>query len=286
MPPHTCRQRDDGMRQVFTSARLENVEAVAKMLEDDGIEVRITNGRSYKGSIRRNFSYREGSNEGPQPAVWIVRSEDQPRARAILREHGLIASSRGPAENFPAPTFHDVAPARAMRAPKSPAFKLKVGMLLAIGVIISLIMIQTLTHKDAPSPTASRPGLAPVPEALVRAVFVNQIVATDVKVACLTIDGKDAPAALIEMLARPQLAVVPGSHCVRVTTEGSGSYARASNSPALLVEINGFRTTTPDAGQIQYSAYRHRMRATYKTLEVRRVDGQWRIGRTLKHVSA
>jgi len=274
------------MRQIFTSARLENVEAVAQMLEEDGIEVRITNGRSYKGSIRRNFSYREGGNEGAQPAVWIVRSEDQPRARVIMREHGLLDSSRNPSQNFPGPTFIEVQPARAMRTPQNRAFKLKVGMLLVIAAIIALIMFQTLGRKDAQSTSGSKAGLAPVPETLTRALFASQTFAGDARVACLTIDGKDAPAALAETLSRPQLAVVPGSHCVRVATEGSGSYARASHSPAVLVEINGFRPTTPDSGQVQYSAYRHRMRATYKTFEVRRADGQWRIVRTLKHIAA
>src|SRR3546814_5648846 len=71
------------MRKVFTSARLENVERVAKLLEDDGIEVRITNGRSYKGGIHGNFSYRGEGNKMPE--VWVVRSADQPRARAMLR---------------------------------------------------------------------------------------------------------------------------------------------------------------------------------------------------------
>ncbi|HWI24375.1 MAG TPA: pathogenicity-like protein, partial [Lysobacter sp.] len=37
------------MRQVFSSPRLENVEGIAKFLEEHGIEVRITQGRSYKG---------------------------------------------------------------------------------------------------------------------------------------------------------------------------------------------------------------------------------------------
>src|SRR3546814_12020332 len=80
------------MRKVFTSARLENVERVAKLLEDDGIEVRITNGRSYKGGIHGNFSYRGEGNTMPE--VWVVRSADQPRARASLREAGLMASPR------------------------------------------------------------------------------------------------------------------------------------------------------------------------------------------------
>ncbi len=83
------------MRSVFTSQRLENVEAVAKMLEDAGIEVKVSNDRSYKGSRRSTFSYRESAvkNE-PDPQVWVIKAEDQPKARAILREAGLFQDSR------------------------------------------------------------------------------------------------------------------------------------------------------------------------------------------------
>src|SRR3546814_9874795 len=86
------------MRKVFTSARLENVERVAKLLEDDGIEVRITNGRSYKGGIRGNFPYRGEGNKMPE--VWVVRSADQPRARAMLREAGLMDYTRNAPDSF------------------------------------------------------------------------------------------------------------------------------------------------------------------------------------------
>lgn len=81
------------MRQLFSAARLETVEAVAKMLNDEGIDTYVSDGRSYKGSRRRNFSYRETSNE-PEAGVWIVKAEDQARAREILREAGLIDSTR------------------------------------------------------------------------------------------------------------------------------------------------------------------------------------------------
>src|SRR3546814_15713693 len=86
------------MRKVFTSARLENVERVAKLLEDDGIEVRITNGRSYKGGIHGNFSYRGDGHKMPE--VWVVRSADQPRARALLREAWLMDSPRNASDSF------------------------------------------------------------------------------------------------------------------------------------------------------------------------------------------
>lgn len=81
------------MRQLFSSSRLETVEGVAKMLNDAGIDTYVSDGRSYKGARRRKFSYRETSTE-PEAGVWIVKAEDQARARDILREAGLIDSTR------------------------------------------------------------------------------------------------------------------------------------------------------------------------------------------------
>jgi hypothetical protein len=78
------------MRAVFSSPRLENVEAVARMLEAAGIEVRVSGDRSYKGTRRRPFSYRDSNNSEPDPQVWIIKAEDQSKARAMLREEGLI----------------------------------------------------------------------------------------------------------------------------------------------------------------------------------------------------
>src|SRR5690606_28939902 len=78
------------MRQVFSSPRLENVERVATLLRDEGIEVKVTQRRAYKGGLRGNFTYRDDARTEPMPAVWVVRSEDQPRARAMLRELGLL----------------------------------------------------------------------------------------------------------------------------------------------------------------------------------------------------
>ena len=70
------------MRQIFSSQRLENVERVAQMLREADIEVRITNGRSYKGGRRGTFSYSDES--GPKPAVWVVRSDDTEQAHLVL----------------------------------------------------------------------------------------------------------------------------------------------------------------------------------------------------------
>lgn len=81
------------MRQVFSSPRLENVERMAEIMREAGIEVQVTGGRSYKGGRRRQFSYREAPRGDETAAVWVVRADDLPKARQILREAGLLAST-------------------------------------------------------------------------------------------------------------------------------------------------------------------------------------------------
>lgn len=127
------------MRQVFTSPRLENVEGIAKLLRDEGIEVRITHGRSYKGAIRGNFKYRDSQRTGPQPAVWVVKSEDQPRAREMLRNAGLLESTRTPGtESFLAPTVHEANDKSA--SPQQRALRIKIALLIGIGVALVLAL--------------------------------------------------------------------------------------------------------------------------------------------------
>lgn len=127
------------MRQVFTSPRLENVEGIAKLLRDEGIEVRITHGRSYKGAIRGNFNYRDSLRKGPQPAVWVVKSEDQPRAREMLRNAGLLESTRTPGtDSFLAPSVHEASDKTA--TPQQRAFRIKIALLIGIGVALVLAL--------------------------------------------------------------------------------------------------------------------------------------------------
>ena len=82
------------MRQVFTSLRIETVEGVAALLKEAGIEVYLANGRSYHSKRGGQFSYAEPMKLKQQPSVWVTRAEDQPRAREILRQAGLLASTR------------------------------------------------------------------------------------------------------------------------------------------------------------------------------------------------
>jgi hypothetical protein len=80
------------MRQIFSSARLENVEAVARMLNEAGVQTYTSDGRSYKGTQRMHFSYRDNGEK--VPAVWIVNSRDITRARELMVESGLLDRRR------------------------------------------------------------------------------------------------------------------------------------------------------------------------------------------------
>lgn len=81
------------MRQIFTSPRLENVETVAKLLNDAGIQTWVSERRSYKGNMRRTFSYKEVGS-GTDPGVWIVNADDLTRAREMMREAGLLETTK------------------------------------------------------------------------------------------------------------------------------------------------------------------------------------------------
>ena len=82
------------MRQVFSSLRLENVEAVATLLRDAGIEVRITNGRSYKGKMRSRASARAGARLAT-PAFHSSTSTSHTPREALLICAGSHRSRRG-----------------------------------------------------------------------------------------------------------------------------------------------------------------------------------------------
>lgn len=125
------------MRQVFTSPRLENVEAVERMLSEAGIATRVTQDRSYKGNARRHFSYREGGNKDPDPAVWVLRAEDLVRARELLRQGGLLDSTR-PDSYLPLPP--NAQPGR-QRDGRAMALRIRLVLLGLIGLVLLLTYV-------------------------------------------------------------------------------------------------------------------------------------------------
>lgn len=264
------------MRQVFSSPRLENVEAVAQMLEDEGIEVRISNGRSYRGGIRGNFSYVDDARSRARPAVWIIRSEDQPRARQMLREAGLLKTSAAADDNFLLPAVQP----RGSDAddPWRKGARLRYGLLVLIAVLVALVFVssrRTAGHVDAvadasPPPAARAPALAPAevatapavfeiptPQALAATLFAAELAASDIPSACLAVDGADPGPAVLEALDGATAEVQRASSCA---------------GGAVRMEVRGYRTDGSGVGTVELQ-----VGEAIRQLEVERTGRDWRV---------
>ena len=204
------------MRQVFASPRMENVERVAALLKDAGIETRTTHARSYKGGLRGDFSYRDHVRTDPIPAVWVVRSEDQPAAREILRAAGLLDSTRKET-GYTLPVFRTEAPVAVDDPARKRAFRLKAGLLLVIGVVLVLVFLS----QRGPTPArvaqqvgpALPAGVSATPDALARAVLAGELPTRPNQSVCLGVDGGDPSPALRAALPASPGAVLPVSKC-------------------------------------------------------------------------
>jgi hypothetical protein len=77
------------------------------------------------------------------PAVWVVISEDQPRARTILRGAGLLDTTRRQAdESYLAPTPHGGIPAATATSSQRRALTIKYGLLVVIGIVLALVFLR------------------------------------------------------------------------------------------------------------------------------------------------
>lgn len=265
------------MRQVFSSARIENVEAVARLLEEAGIEVRVSNGRSYRGAIRGNFSYREGSRGGPSPAVWVVRSDQQPEARNLLREAGLLQDAPWRGGSYLPPSD---APARSAAAPRG-AGRGRYLLLAAVAVVAALAMFGWRAGRDhdaAPAATATAtasaqaaptldgvPELATLPDEAFVIATPSALAATLLRSAlatagetggCLSVDDADPDPDLLQELAAGGLDVAPASSC----PDGR-----------LLVAVSGYTTDGSGAGTVRLAVGGDAPR----TIAVRREGRDW-----------
>jgi hypothetical protein len=142
------------MRQIFNSQRVETVEGVAKLLRDAGIEVRITNGRSYHSKRGSQFSYLDKEKATTHPTLWVVHADDQPRAREILRDARLLETTR---RDHPTAQFAFRDEVAQNDAPRNWAWRIRIGLLL---VIAAVAMVVVMRHRGAPAVVP-----APVPAA-------------------------------------------------------------------------------------------------------------------------
>lgn len=133
------------MRQIFNSQRVETVEGVAQLLRDAGIEVRITNGRSYHSKRGSQFSYLDKEKATTHPTLWVVHADDQPRAREILRDARLLETTR---RDHPTAQFAFRDEVAQADAPRNWAWRIRIGLLL---VIAAVAMVVVMRHRGAPT---------------------------------------------------------------------------------------------------------------------------------------
>lgn len=224
------------MRQVFSSPRLENVEAVAAMLRAEGIEIRISDGRSYHGNRRSNFSYAESGKSGPQPAIWIINAEDQPRARQMLRDAGLLESTRvGESSYLPLSSLHETKDPVARKA--KTRTRMRIGLLVLIVLVSALVWYsrrqvpaaeatQQVVAAKPEAPKHAAPAIIPqqadeleiyradVPSALAKLLIESEIAKARPAQACITIDAADpSPQFLESLLHAAATTVFAASDC-------------------------------------------------------------------------
>lgn len=228
------------MRQVFSSRRVDNVEKVAQLLRDAGIEVKVTHGQSYHGR-RRTFSYRErpGNEAAAMPTVWIVHAEDQVRGREILRDAGLLDSSRPGEGGFLPPELREGARKRGG------SLHWRVLLLLAIAVAIGLVMYANRQLARRPAiATAAPPVATPIEVAAdAREVFARPVpsalAAQLVREARL--DGP-APCVLVDG--------APASDAVRAALEDHPIRAADACGPQVDIRIGPWRTDGSGDGTV------------------------------------
>lgn len=144
------------MRSIFTSQRVETVEGVAQKLRDAGIEVRITNGRSYHSKRGGQFSYMDPRQPKNEPTVWVVHAEQQVQAREVLRQAGLLDTTRRDPGTPVSYSFADVQIQPRKRA--NWGWRIRVGLLLVIATAALLVVLQRPSSPAAVPLPATTPA--------------------------------------------------------------------------------------------------------------------------------
>ena len=285
------------MRQVFTSPRLENVERVAALLQEHGVVTRITNGRTFKGSLRGNFSYRESANKNPPPAVWVVQSEDQPKARELLRDAGLLDSGRSPTSYLSTDLLH-AARDNANDPAKRRMFRIKAGLLISITIAVGLGLFSWLksTSKTPALATPASTGSTPAPQASAAETIMmptadapqgSYVVAMPSALAamlvtaelrarkgadvCLSVDGADP--------SETVLAQFDTGDRARVRSQAACA-TDADAASVLSIDVREYRTDGSGSGTIRLEIVKSG-KAESRTLEVRRDDLAWEVKRVV-----
>lgn len=260
------------MRRIFASPRLENVEGVARLLEGHGIEVRITDGRSYRGAIRGNFSYRDAAREGPEPAVWIVNAEDQPRARELMREAGLLDSTRTPLDSY-LPQNDDDAEAKPRKRSGRLKLLLLAGIALAVAIGSFALRHGPKPEASTPAPTATvdSPLPAALPDRVAELLLLGELADLGDRSACIGLGGNDASPEMLARLAKADARVLPLSACIQ---DVGGIRVIATKQPAILLALRDY-VRTPEGGRVVLRRTEQPLQPRDRAYQLRLDDGQW-----------
>lgn len=283
------------MRQVFSSTRLENVEGVAKLLGDAGIEVRITGGRSYKSGWGGRRTYNDSQRAAEPAAVWVVKSEDQPRARQLLRDTGLLESTSLRSESYLGPSLHQRPERTDVPTPQRRALRAKIWLLLGIGIVIALVFnvmrrqpapeapVATPAVPTAPvdaTPTPSAPVVQPIappseahtiatPPALAATLLAAELRAQQVREACVSVDGAALPASELAALESPSTVLHNPDACA------------GEDGIPLAFDVSAWTTDGSGTGTVELATTRRGADGTPATeareLTVAREGVEWRV---------
>jgi len=119
---------------------MENIQRVVALMAEQGIETAIGNRRSYQGADWKKFSYTAKGDRDSWPQVSVVRSEDQTRARQILRDAGLEPAVRFADELAAARGTGDISSHRRL------SMRIKLVVLALIGGVSVLIAVNLFQH--------------------------------------------------------------------------------------------------------------------------------------------
>ncbi|MGD9583074.1 MAG: hypothetical protein AB7V26_05295 [Lysobacterales bacterium] len=145
------------MRQVFSSPRLENVDGVEAFLHQHGIATHVSNRDKLRRDRFRRPSYSQPASTSSWPAVWVLQAEDLPRARQLLRDAGLMGSTRPDV----APGYN-LSPRREVESIPTAA---RIRRILLALVLLSTGYFLWTTQSRPPPPPAARslPATPPGP---------------------------------------------------------------------------------------------------------------------------
>lgn len=270
------------MRQVFSSPRLENAEQVAKLLEGSGIATRITNGRSYKGYLRGHFSYSEYRPD--VPTVWVMRSDDQPRARQILREADLLDSTHNEPDSYLARSFRggieemrDPGYERRQARISKIKYGLIIGLLFATGIGFFFSLSNAPEQPVIDTVAISKEGILPIgkveiPDSLAIAILRHEIPMDAGQIGCISVDGQDITQSLIASLPKTQATLFPMSQCPAMVKDSTQAL------PVILSLGNYATSPSGNHGVIQLLRRRgNNTQAMPLSYEVRQENDSWHV---------